>query len=863
MFTPDQKDGCLACHNTVVTAPPPAAMLAGPVERNQPTTEPVMSAPTAPTAAGTGATETARADSAGAQPGPPEPPIVAEELSLLKIVLKKLDAAPRRIRTQVDDMGQLIELRDALAEAKPEDQGSLLEQMHRIEALSKQRGKGDSPPPDRKSPYFGHLRLEEGGRRRDVLIGARSYVEPGGGVQIVDWRNAPVSRLFYRYEEGDAYEERLGDRVVEGEILARRTVAIVDSELRRVSSPAGTYARDRQTGSWREIGATQARLSVARDGTATLTPAASTGSASSGGAATRDHAPGGAPAWGPGGPSAADTGASPPGATRGRLGLDETGTRRADRHLPAIAALIDPRQFELVTRPSSGLIAVQGSAGSGKTTIGLHRIAFLAFADPQRFRFDRMLVVVYQRALANYVSRVLPSLDVPGVPVRTFLDWAGDVRRATFPTLQAPLTDDTPPIVMRAKAHGSMLKILADRQRQIADWCRAELARELTDRPGGHDVLAFWDKPAPMPIDARVTALAQWVKAAGAIDPATRNAVETAGRRMRGRSRDVVGEWAALLTDRKALGAGFDTHAPGLFSSGQLDDVHRWCVERDRLRTGGHDPDEDAQPYELDPEDDALLLRLHQIQRGPLSGPRGPLAIEHLMVDEVQDFSPIELAVLLETTTRQRSVTLAGDVAQAIAPEHGFSSWSQMLDDLGIPHERVEPLRVSYRSTREIVDGAEHVLGPLVGDVRPVAPRTGAPIESFGFGSAGEATEFLSHALVELIRAEPTASVALIARHPEQARLYFDALVEAEVPQVRIIADQDFPFTAGIDVTDVRQTKGLEFDIVILLEATDASYPVNDDARRLLHVAMTRAAHQLWITYTGTPTRLLPEALRG
>ena len=127
-------------------------------------------------------------------------------------------ATPRKARIQVDDASALIELRDALAEAKPEDQGSILEQMHRIEALSRQRGKGDTPPVDRKSPYFGHLRLDEGGKRRDVLIGARSFVEPGGGVQIVDWRNAPVSRLFYRYEEGDAYEERLGDRLVEGEI---------------------------------------------------------------------------------------------------------------------------------------------------------------------------------------------------------------------------------------------------------------------------------------------------------------------------------------------------------------------------------------------------------------------------------------------------------------------------------------------------------------------------------------------------------------------------------------------------------------------------------------------------------------------
>ena len=765
------------------------------------------------------------------------PPIVREEMQLLDVVLRKIDGGgprSRRARTPVDDAGALIELRDALAEAKPEDQGSILEQMHRIEALSRQRGKGDVPPVDRKSPYFGHLRLDEGGKRRDVLIGARSFVEPGGGVQIVDWRNAPVSRLFYRYEEGDAYEERLGDRLVEGEIVARRTVAIVDAELRRVASPQGTFSRDLHTGAWREVATRRARLHIARDGSAAEVV----------GTAARATPALPAPAATP--------------ATRGRLGFEDGGVRRPDRHQPAIAALIDPRQFELITQPSSGLIAVQGSAGSGKTTIGLHRIAYLAFAEPRRFRPEKMLVIVYQRALAAYVSRVLPSHDVDGVPVITFAGWAEAVRRATLPALEAGITEDTPPVVMRAKAHGALLRIIDDRQVALADWCRARLEGDLAGNPDAAAAVAFWDGTSG-PVDGRVTALATWLRDA-TVDPATRNALENVGRALRARTRDVVGEWAALFTDRAALGDGFARHAPGAFTPGQLDDLHRWCVARDRLRTGG--PSEDGDVFALDAEDEALLLRIYQRQRGRLSDGKGSLAYEHMMVDEVQDFSPLELAVLLDTTSAHRSVTLAGDTAQAIAPEHGFSNWAELLDFLAISHERVEPLRVSYRSTREIVDVAEHVLGPLMGDVRPVAPRSGAPVESFAFASAGEAAEFLSHALKELVRLEPEASVALLARHPEQARVYYEALAHAEVPGIRLVADQDFSFTAGIDVTDVRQSKGLEFDIVILLEVSDASYPASDDARRLLHVAMTRAAHQLWVTHTGTPSPLLPANLR-
>jgi DNA helicase-2/ATP-dependent DNA helicase PcrA len=764
-----------------------------------------------------------------APPGP-VPPVVAEEQSLLRVVLEKLDSAQRKTRVAVDDASALIELRDALAEAKPEDHGSLLEQMHRLEALSRQRGKGDSPPVDRKNPYFGHLRLLENGRRRDVLIGQRGYVEPGGGVQIVDWRNAPVSRLFYRYEEGDSYEEQLGNRMVEGEVLARRTVAIVDAELRRVSSQEGTFARDPRTNTWRAVNVRQARLSVARDGAVTVL--------------------GEAPVV----PQA------PPGGRR--LGTDGSADGRIDRFLPAIAALIDPRQFELISRPTSGLIVVQGSAGSGKTTIGLHRIAYLAFADPRRFRPERMLVVVYQKALATYVSRVLPALEVPGVPVTTFGEWAVQVRRQLFPALDVPTTESTPAVVMRAKSHGALLKVLIDRQAQLAAWCRAELARVCEGNAELAPALARWDAFAG-PVDARVSQLARWVKEAAGLGPSARTAIEAVGQRLRARTRDVVGEWAGLLTDRAALGAGFARHAPGAFSEGQLDQIHRWCVDRERLRQSGK-VDVDDEPYALDLEDDALLIRIHQLQRGAVAGAKGaaPMAYEHLMVDEVQDFAPIELAVLLDSTTSARSITLAGDTAQAISPDHGFDTWSDMLDDLGIPHDKVEPLRVSYRSTREIVDCAVHVLGPLAGDARPITPRAGAPVESFGFSSAGEANEFLAQALKELVREEPFASVALIARHPEQARLYYEALSAAEVPALRLVAHQDFSFRPGIDVTDVRQTKGLEFDIVILVEVNEESYPINDHARRLLHVAMTRGAHQLWVTYTGRPSPLLPESLR-
>ena len=207
-------------------------------------------------------------------------------------------------------------------------------------------------------------------------------------------------------------------------------------------------------------------------------------------------------------------------------------------------------------------------------------------------------------------------------------------------------------------------------------------------------------------------------------------------------------------------------------------------------------------------------------------------------------------------------MTLAGDLAQRLHLYNGFSDWRGVLADLGLDHVEVEPLEISYRSTHEIIEFANAVLGPLQNEQPGRATRRGAPVELFRFAHSGDAVAFLGEALRDLVASEPQASVAVVARYPEQADVYYQGLVQGEVPNLRRIAEQDFPFKPGVDVTDVRQVKGLEFDYVVLVEVTAASYAEDDEARHLLHIGATRAAHQLWILTTGRPSRLLPATLR-
>jgi len=790
--------------------------------------------------------------------------ISAEEERVLARVQKHL--AARELRTGnegLDYDAELIALRDQINEARLEDIPPLIEEMERLTEVAARRAKVTEGFVDPRSPYFGRMVLEENDRKREVLIGRSTYLHGKTGIRIVDWRDAPVSRLYYRYEEGDEYEEEFGGRYVEGEVLTRRTLAINGGELKRIGAPQGTFVR-RRDGTWLRAGESARRLAGGQ------------------GAAMRaeaHHEP-------------------------GKLGIGRDGDGREDRYLPEITALIDPRQFDLITAADSGLVVIQGGAGSGKTTIGLHRLAYLNFQDRKRFRPDKMLVMVFNQALKRYISRVLPALGVNGVPVMTYERWAEKLRQQHVKGLPRDYDDMTPSTVTRLKKHPQMLVAIDEHVERLSARVGEMLESSLAAIEGSDGAIRLWKRHRGEPLAQRLDQLARWVQPVrdrdGVVDEARtrplalRHAVERVVQRGKAMAHDVPTAWAELLTDLPALQRVFE--GSGL-SSEELESAHRWCTRKCPMvlasqeenlakeregrrrqrgkapredfdqrarrddRTMGIDGEEEEEPALLDREDDTLLLRLVQRLWGPLMRGKERLAYEHVLVDEAQDLSPVELAVVVETASRHQSITLAGDVAQRLMMDNGFTGWKDVLGRLGLDHVEVEPLRITYRSTAQIIEFARDVLGPLRNEEENEAPRQGVPVELFEFGHGGEAVAFLGEALRELMAAEPRCSVAVIARYPEQADLYYQGLVNAEVPFIRRIARQDFPFKPGIDVTDVRQVKGLEFDYVVLLEVSAASYPEDDEARHLLHIAATRAAHQLWVASTGQPSPLLPDAL--
>jgi DNA helicase-2/ATP-dependent DNA helicase PcrA len=99
--------------------------------------------------------------------------------------------------------------------------------------------------------------------------------------------------------------------------------------------------------------------------------------------------------------------------------------------------------------------------------------------------------------------------------------------------------------------------------------------------------------------------------------------------------------------------------------------------------------------------------------------------------------------------------------------------------------------------------------------------------------------------------------VAVLTRTQESAEKLFDGLQRTDLSQLRLIRDQEFTFTPGIEVTDITQTKGLEFDSVIIEDADASTYGPDIRSRQLLYVGVTRAAHQLWLLHCGNPSSLI------
>ncbi|WP_141731914.1 AAA family ATPase [Oligoflexus tunisiensis] len=750
--------------------------------------------------------------------------LIREEEEIFRDVIEAIYEARRKRQASQEHLAQRLEdLREEASKAKTADLPALFDQMNTQRALMERQPK--SILPDIQSPYFAHMGLEENGKRREVLLGHLTFLE-SRKLPIIDWKHAPISRIFFNYREGEEYEEELPGRVAMGTVIKRRVVTIHRGQLVRIHAFGQSYRR-KDDGSW------------VRD-TAGFIPNLAGGS----GTASRTLQSG--------------------------LGLTNTPG-------PDVSALLDPEQFRILTADRDDPLLILGGAGCGKTTVALHRIAFLHHQHPDTLPQNKILVVVPEEGLVRLSRKLLDSLGLSAVEVRTFDAWVEVQARRLLRSLPGRTSDYTSSNVSRLKRHPALLKLFPEIVRRQIEEIIKQLDRHIPGSQHLHALLR--DRTDLTMLDRLNQAEAQLSKEAeahaGHTAPMQLQNIKKFFDDRRKRYMNTVGDRADLYTNLELLQLAA-AHSDGQITESMIRDTISHVMEQlgqnaeqqysgyasDVLETVDgrsliEDEKEQSMADTIDVEDFAVLLELHHYKTGKDISRHGRLkTYAHMVIDEAQDLATVELKVLGRALEEGAAISIAGDAAQQIDPTHSFASWEHVLDELGLPRVHANHLQTTYRSPEPIAAFAHAILGPLAPAQRPKAIRDGLPVARTLFPDEGQMAVFLSDTLTNLMLNEPQASIAIITKTWDYALSLYKLL--EDIPKVRLVEGGEFEFRPGIDITPASEVKGLEFDYVIVPDANIGVYLDKPEDRRLLHVAATRAIHQLWVISVGRESLILP-----
>lgn len=506
---------------------------------------------------------------------------------------------------------------------------------------------------------------------------------------------------------------------------------------------------------------------------------------------------------------------------------------RLGQKLQDIVSTIQAQQNEIIREEINKPVLIQGVAGSGKTTILLHRLAYLFYSYKKQIRSEASLIIAPNQMFIDYVSDVLPDLGVERVDTQTYLFWGKRVLKWENNFALSPLQDN-----LEMKEFKGSLEFL-----HILDEYFEEFESNLLDNiPYSRKERIkkrYYELKQEFPnidMEERLGLSVDFAFAAKQFEQAKTGYVDTYFSDDTEKRKEILSYFSRSVNIyalyKKLFKSKFVTT-----------ECKKYSLEG--LTSSGRN-----NYYRI--EDLAPMVYLDQKIYGTKSIER-----DYIMVDEAQDISFIQLATLLNIA-RNGNITIAGDLAQSIIPPFYIKDWQGVLELSNMLTNRTtsfHQLQRCYRTTVEIIDYANNIFKdkfPNGYKLPEAVLRHGDPVEEIPLLS-----EFSTNIskdvdkVVKKIRAQfdkGAVTCAVLCRDKNHAIEVYDILKKYEdIIDRDVISYTESDYKQGVLVLPIEQAKGLEFDSVIIMDLNKEFYPDTELTWRLLYVGMTRALHRLII----------------
>ena len=486
-----------------------------------------------------------------------------------------------------------------------------------------------------------------------------------------------------------------------------------------------------------------------------------------------------------------------------------------DDKMKNIVATIQREQNQIIRNEDIRTLIIQGVAGSGKTSIALHRIAYLLYTFRDSISSKDILIVSPNKVFSDYISNVLPELGEETVPETSMEQILSGVlehkyKYQTYFGLVNELLEKPSSSLIDRIAYKASFGFISELDKFILH------IENTYFKAADVKLTKYITIPAPFieeqylrfnryPIRRRFDAMADYMLDMLKIQYAF--TVTTAGRNL------LKKEIRLMFAGNNDIQVYKDffkwTNNPGMF----------------KMRKG----------HTLEYSDLAPLAYLHLALEG---NGNQPFRVKHLLIDEMQDYSPIQYKVIQKLFPCRK--TVLGDAGQSVNP-YGSSTAETIQKSLTA--SEIMKLCKSYRSTFEITDFAQKIHPNA--ELEPVA-RHGEKPQILQFGSAVEELSGIM-GLISTYRKSGYKSLGIICKTEQQARKMADML-KSYANDISFLSSQSSAFVQGIVIISAHMAKGLEFDEVIIPQTDERNYRSEID-KSMLYVAVTRAMHRLTLTF--------------